>query len=1092
MSSIVERPRRPRAFRGRRAPHEWRTALDGAKISKSASDFFASSDVSSQARASGAMPAASAGSSGAGDAVRDDRIRFTTRKVPENPSVKERAGLPFGVLVQPHLPSSRDGTDASSRDAIERAVPEVVSAEDVARCTECFGYVNGYCGLERDGWVCILCGTFSYWPHSRGGASSRYRRNPNRKHLPEIARADLDVEVAVEHIVFEPESPVGTAPAYVALIDLTASERTLESVKSAVLAAMEAAGDAALFGVACFDETMTVIDAANPGATSMKRIAVSDDGALALPLRDIMPLEAFLVPVRTHKDRIAAAVEALAPAPRVARTSGTEAASAAAPLGDDARNAPNERLQMRSTMVAEHADDVPVRPSFLSALAGAARARRKPPDPRGGLLDARPPERFGAAGQGARGALASLVAALRGARVRERSELAELAEESEETTRETRERAFGAKRVVGHDRPSRLRGARAFGPALEATLTFLGAEGVDGAETTSPRRGSGFRAGRGVQPSAADAPRHPTCRVMAFLAGAPDLGDGAVAGPVFSHKKPEAPLDDAYASAAAAADDALETVTSFYADAGDRAALAAVAVDVFCFDEPDSLSRDGARAETNAGDERTYLASVAPLASRSGGALFRYGGANAAGDDAAFAPPVPRDVFRALAGERRGAASAGDALHCTLRVRVSAELAVCAARGGGIMPDETYEGLFHVPRCAPGDCFAFDLEHVSARGFGRGGDCPPTVQMAFEFTQIETLFEDARAIGITRRRVRRVCTRQAAVAATPAETHASADAEATFGVLYRKILDAAEEDGVAEARELLADWLAALAAKRARECGAQMAGGGGVDGNTKASFALDASFANEPALRRLARLTHAALARSAAVAVPGFVASCLAEPHPHRALAADARVAAFWTHRRLGPGALARATYPEITAWRADGAFLTSRDDDAAAYASDAASPREGRLNAAEEEAMSKNEPASFPRRSSDRPTIVGASRDALIRSGGSLFVADAHDTIVVFQAPTQPGSPAALAAFPPARGAPARARVERLQTRRAPAPVVSYVRGGAESPAPFDAALVEEMDVALMPGGQIAFGGLRAFERATEARARAMLEGDS
>ena len=414
---------------------------------------------------------------------------------------------------------------------------------------------------------------------------------------------------------------------------------------------------------------------------------------------------------------------------------------------------------------------------------------------------------------------------------------------------------------------------------------------------------------------------------------------------------------------------------------------------------------------------------------------------------------------------------------------------MCAARGGGIMPDETYEGLFHVPRCAPGDCFAFDLEHVSARGFGRGGDCPPTVQMAFEFTQIETLFQDARAIGITRRRVRRVCTRQAAVAATPAETHASADAEATFGVLYRKILDAAEEDGVAEARELLADWLAALAAKRARECGAQMAGGGGVDGNTKASFALDASFANEPALRRLARLTHAALARSAAVAVPGFVASCLAEPHPHRALAADARVAAFWTHRRLGPGALARATYPEITAWRADGAFLTSRDDDAAAYASDAASPREGRLNAAEEEAKSKNEPASFPRRSS---VVVGASRDALIRSGGSLFVADAHDTIVVFQAPTQPGSPAALAAFPPARGAPARARVERLQTRRAPAPVVSYVRGGAESPAPFDAALVEEMDVALMPGGQTAFGGLRAFERATEARARAMLEGDS
>ena len=338
--------------------------------------------------------------------------------------------------------------------------------------------------------------------------------------------------------------------------------------------------------------------------------------------------------------------------------------------------------------------------------------------------------------------------------------------------------------------------------------------------------------------------------------------------------------------------------------------------------------------------------------------------------------------------------------------------------------------------------------------------------------------------------MRRVCTRQAAVAATPAETHASADAEATFGVLYRKILDAAEEDGVAEARELLADWLAALAAKRARECGAQMAGGGGVDGNTKASFALDASFANEPALRRLARLTHAALARSAAVAVPGFVASCLAEPHPHRALAADARVAAFWTHRRLGPGALARATYPEITAWRADGAFLTSRDDDAAAYASDAVSPREGRLSAAEEEAKSKNEPASFPRRSS---VVVGASRDALIRSGGSLFVADAHDTIVVFQAPTQPGESRG------ARSVPAGARRARARARRAPpnaprarARRLVRARRRGDGVAPFDAALVEEMDVALMPGGQTAFGGLRAFERATEARARAMLEGDS
>ena len=1034
------------------------------------------------------MPAAPVGLSGAGDGVYDDRIRFTTRRVPENPSVKERAGLPFGLLVQPHLPRSRDGTDASSRDATERDAPEVVSAEDVARCTECFGYVNGYCGFERGGWVCILCGTFSYWPGGRE-ASSRYSRNPNRKHLPEISGADLDVEVAVEHIVFDPESPVGTAPAYVALIDLTAPEHALESVKSAVLAAMEAAGDAALFGVACFDETMTLIDASNPNVTSMKRVAVSETGALALPLRDIMPLEAFLVPVRTHKDRIAAALEALEPAE--AFPSGENDVSAAR-LGDDAVPAPL-RLGALTASPDEDDDDDRFharrgvgRSSFLSALVARSKRRAKP-RARGGLLDGGPSGPGAADEKKPRGALASLVSALRGVSVAERSE----------ASARDGKHAFGItrhaprmenrrdRRASSRDlRSSRGAGSRAFGPALEATLTFLGAEGVDGAEPASAPRGGG--AGFGFWRNATEAPRHPTCRVMAFLAGAPDVGDGAVAAGNAETARTEtahakrAPLDrDAYASAASAADDGIEPVTSFYADAGDRAALAGVAVDVFCLDSPRASS--GEDAET--GPASAYLASVVPLASRSGGALFRYGDENTAGEghEKPVAPPVPRDAFRALARERcarpRGApygsetsetdsSTAGDALHCTLRVRTSAEFVVRAARGGGIVPDETYEGLFHVPRCAPFDGFTFDLEHASKRGFGLGGDCPPTAQMAFEFTQIETLFrepqhphasdsEDVKAepiaIGITRRRVRRVCTRQAAVAATPAQVYSSADAEASFGVLYRKILDAAEEDGIAEARELLADWLAALTAKHARECGDTR----GLDG----SVDVDASFANEPALRALAGLTHAALARSAALAVPGFTASCFTRPREGPHSADDARVAAFWTHRRLGPSALARTTYPEITAWRAGGAFSKASDDDDDAT-------------------------------TSPRVVPIDASRDALVRSGGSLFVADAHDAMVVFQAPAQPGSPAALAAFPPPRASPARAFVD-ARRRRAPAPSVAHVRGGAENPVPFDRMLVEEMDVSLAPGGQTVFGGREGFERATEARARAMLEGE-
>ena len=37
------------------------------------------------------------------------------------------------------------------------------------------------------------------------------------------------------------------------------------------------------------------------------------------------------------------------------------------------------------------------------------------------------------------------------------------------------------------------------------------------------------------------------------------------------------------------------------------------------------------------------------------------------------------------------------------------------------------------------DCFAFDLEHRSGAGFGDRGDCPPTIQLAFEYVSLEKM-----------------------------------------------------------------------------------------------------------------------------------------------------------------------------------------------------------------------------------------------------------------------------------------------------------------------------------------------------------------
>ena len=107
------------------------------------------------------------------------------------------------------------------------------------------------------------------------------------------------------------------------------------------------------------------------------------------------------------------------------------------------------------------------------------------------------------------------------------------------------------------------------------------------------------------------------------------------------------------------------------------------------------------------------------------------------------------------------------------------------------------------------DCFAFDLEHRSGAGFGDRGDCPPTIQLAFEYVSLEKMCDppgeedeegtegpetatepgthrldrdrDRHPQGPSRwlvRRIRRVCTRQARVASSPRDLYANAAEDA--------------------------------------------------------------------------------------------------------------------------------------------------------------------------------------------------------------------------------------------------------------------------------------------------------------------------
>ena len=850
------------------------------------------------------MPASEASGEDAA-ARREGCMRLTTRRVPQNPSMKERTGLPFAVAVQPFapLPASPDAGDV-----------RMESADVVARCGECFGYVNGFCGFERDGWVCVLCGAFSYW-NVKGAAklpdgTPRYRRNPDRHALPELARAEYELEVAREILTVDPRDPLGSAPACVALVDVTAPEETLELVRAALVAALEAVGPHALFGVVTFSDRVSLHDVAGP-APAVRHVPISSRGHVAIPLEDALPIRRLLAPVGRRKDAIVAAVESIA---SVSSSSGLSAAGAgAATVGGDAE------------VVA---------------------------------------------------------------------------------------------RVGGEDEKhaSNHTSARAFGPALEAVLTWLGAASP-GAESDDATRGTNPRRRF-----------HPSCRVLAFLGGAPNLGDGAVDDAQGTSARGTSALGAVYGAdadaAAAAADATCLPATCFYADAGDRAALASIAVDVFAV-----------------GGEATHdLASVAPLAERCGGALYRYDDGTSGFETSAA--PIPRDVYRLL--------SRVDARDCTARLRASAEFAPPRALGNALIPDDTYEGLYHVVRCAEEDCFVFDLEHATRTGFGERGDCPPTLQLAFEYTVVEPLppdededeDEDATLEGretggldsrpgrdssrdsphptpgrYLRRRVRRVCTHQARVASSPRDAYASADADVVMLAVRRKIADVARDESLAEARLLLSDWLVILVSRFHHETGLAR-----FDPDDVA--VVDASFKTCPALASVPRATHAALS-STPLRVAGV--------HP------DARVAANHRHARAHPEALRRATYPTVRAY-------------ANVYAE------------------------TFEE--------IRASRRAMTASGGAVFVADGEHRVAVFYAPAEPGTAAAAVPFPPPRDSPVRAAVDAAREERTVTPRVAFVRGGAENPRAFDEMLAEERDVEGVDGG----GGLAGFVAEVERRARAFM----
>ena len=206
-------------------------------------------------------------------------IRWSTRALPREATLKNELQIPMGVVITPLDPTASCAT-----------IARLKSPERIARCSSCYGYVNGHCRVDASGFACCMCGTYTVWQDAAKG--SRYSKGlATTQKLPELQAETYEFDMAVEAIsstvsgekggneveeVLDEndwrrravrndslELRPGNGRAIVAIVDLNdAGEEYCELVKLALGSAIEALdGEDVRFGVFTFrGDTLEAID----------------------------------------------------------------------------------------------------------------------------------------------------------------------------------------------------------------------------------------------------------------------------------------------------------------------------------------------------------------------------------------------------------------------------------------------------------------------------------------------------------------------------------------------------------------------------------------------------------------------------------------------------------------------------------------------------------------------------------------------------------------------------------------------------------------------------------------------------------------
>eukprot|EP00193_Tetraselmis_chui_P003922 CAMPEP_0177762252 /NCGR_PEP_ID=MMETSP0491_2-20121128/6244_1 /TAXON_ID=63592 /ORGANISM="Tetraselmis chuii, Strain PLY429" /LENGTH=846 /DNA_ID=CAMNT_0019278291 /DNA_START=238 /DNA_END=2778 /DNA_ORIENTATION=+ len=717
-------------------------------------------------------------------------LSFSLRKFPGTGEIKASSGLPFGCVVQPFAQFERlPATRCSS-----------VEVEDIARCSECFAYVNKFCFFEKAGWVCSLCGNFTeysgYLQHRYSGHSSK------REQLPELqdglvelsCNAKAVLSETMETMEFEERGDSIPAdikligrPVYVAFVDVACDEEYLELVKSALLAALEALPPVALFGVITFSDKLGLYDLQGnvPLVKYVPLLDASSGSPTPVELLEAMPLTGLLAPVGKFKDNIYMSLEAL---------------EVDVPTHDGPRNrgfggAIQAVLRLLSGLPAAEGVGKLLKDAQLSGM-----------PPLGKNWGSSDPAMIGFAG-------AQMMCFLSGPPT------------------------FGPGRVSKANLPtSRTASYDQASPDIDTkpSLAFHATDPSFPINAAVPTNSPPRAASRPAENAAS----HVTLQVENISLDCEAKGFQEVVDPRGS---------------------------IFYEEAAAAAAALGISIDLYVISS-----------------EVVGLECLSPLASSSGGHLCWYPGI----EDAA----LPQDVYRRLAGIQ--------ARNCRLRLRTSAEFHVQRCYGH-LMPDQNYKNLQHIVSCSSHDCFAFDFEFGSAAGFLGEEEFPPTLQLAFQYTMLVPFHcdtpDDSNQTWYRLERRVRIHTVQVAIARSPAEVYNFADAESILALLMHKIVRACQDEGLAEARSLLQDWLVILLAH--------------YNNNSKSGRTekVDVAFESCTALQPMARLVYVLL--QSPLLFDGNGADRLDQPHP------DLRCYLQNLWASLPPADLLRAVYPVLSSW---------------------------------------------------------------------------------------------------------------------------------------------------------------------------------